>query len=306
MNLDLFYSVDRVVIDGESPVKSCARQPGGSAANTIYALAKLGIRTGFTGAVGADKNGKLLLDSFDSVGVDTSHILVKSDTPTGTVVAITDRKGHRALYVSPGANNLLGEADLDMEYFNGASLVHFSAFVSESQFKLQNNVAGKLKTKVKLSFAPGALYTARGFEALKKLFSKTHTLFINRTEIKELTGGDFRQGAGLCLNQGCRQVAITLGKGIKVNGFKGLILAYIRDANHEYFIPTRKPPGNIVDTTGAGDAFSAGFLYGMLKDKDPYQCGLLGSAVASFSLTRLGARSGLPTREQLLAAYPDL
>ncbi|MBI4332150.1 MAG: carbohydrate kinase family protein [Chloroflexi bacterium] len=304
MNLDLFYSVERVVIDGEVTVKSVARRPGGSAANTVYGLARLGVKSGFVGATGNDGEGQFLRRSFESAGVDISRISIKVGAPTGAVLALTDLLGHRALYVSPGANSFLGPEDVDLAYLNQASIVHFSAFVSDNQFQLQNDVSRRLAPGVKLSLAPGALYAARGFQSMKALLSRTHTLFLNRAEMKQLTGRAFREGAGLCLAESCRQIVVTLGKGARIPGVKGNLAAYVRDSANEYFIPAARPPAQVVDTTGAGDAFAAGFLYGLLLDKDPYRCGMLGALVASFSLTAMGARDGLPTREQLLAALP--
>ena len=82
MNMDHLYQVERILSDGQAPVKNFQLLPGGSAANTIYALAKLGIKTGFIGAVGDDEIGHKLLEDFESVGVDTSHIAIKSGKTT--------------------------------------------------------------------------------------------------------------------------------------------------------------------------------------------------------------------------------
>ncbi len=307
MNLDLFYSVERVVTDGETAVKAFAASPGGSAANTIYALAKLGARTGYVGVVGNDGNGRLLLRSLNSAGADTSRTKTKAEAPTGTVLAITDGLGHRALYVSPGVNNLLDTKDIDLAYLNQASVVHLSPFASEKQFQLQKDIVRQLASRVMLSFAPGALYAARGLQALKSILSTTRILFANRAEIEILTGQDFQEGANTCLERGCQNVVVTLGKGKRVVGVKGLVTAYIKDKVNEYFVvPKRLRTESMVDTTGAGDAFAAGFLYGLLKKKNPHECGLLGDLVARFSLSCLGARDGLPTAAQLNQAYPNL
>ena len=82
---------------------------------------------------------------------------------------------------------------------------------------------------------------------------------------------------------------------------------YIRDTNAEYIIRS----GNQkvvpeVDTTGAGDAFTTGFLYGLLKGKELEECGRLGNIVAQFSISQIGAREGLPTPSQLAQRYQDL
>lgn len=307
MNLDLFYSVERVVIDGETAVKSFTACPGGSAANTIYALAKLGVSTGFVGIVGNDTNGRLLLRSINSVGVDSTRIKTRAKAATGTVLAITDGLGNRALYVSPGVNNLLNKNDIDLDYLNQAAIVHISPFASEEQFHLQNDLVKHLAPSVKISFAPGALYASRGLAALQAILSRTHILFVNRDEIETLTGEPFQQAAETCLKQGCQQVVVTLGKGERLTGIKRVAAAFLRDNHRECFVvPWKSRKQSIVDATGAGDAFTAGFLYGFLKGNHPHENGLAGDLLARFSLDCLGARHGLPTLARLKQAYMDI
>src|SRR4030042_1069357 len=106
MNIDRLYRVDELVVDGEQLVADFASFPGGSAANTIYGLAKLGVKTGFVGAVGNDESGKDLLNDFKAAAVDTSQIKFKK-TATGSTICLSDKLGRRAIYVSPGANSLL-------------------------------------------------------------------------------------------------------------------------------------------------------------------------------------------------------
>ena len=122
--------------------------------------------------------------------------------------------------------------------------------------------------------------------------------FLNQNEIRQLTDEDFKAGAETCLKQGCHIIVVTLGKG---TGYKTVMAAsYIRDAENEYAIePSRQDIIAEVDATGAGDAFAAGFLYGLLRGKGLNQCGCLGDIVARFSLTKLGAREGLPTPTEL-------
>ena len=78
LNIDHIYKVERILDDGEAVVKEAALFPGGSAANTIYGLARLGVRTGFAGVVGDDAEGKILVQDFQKAGVDTSQIRVKA------------------------------------------------------------------------------------------------------------------------------------------------------------------------------------------------------------------------------------
>ena len=104
-------------------------------------------------------------------------------------------------------------------------------------------------------------------------------------------------------------VVVTLGKGTRLEVGRRTVtaVAYIRDTENEYAIePSSQDIISEVDTTGAGDAFATGFLYGLLKEKELNDCGYLGDIVARFSLTKLGAREGLPTLLELAQRYREL
>ncbi|MBM4432462.1 MAG: carbohydrate kinase family protein [Chloroflexi bacterium] len=305
LNMDYLYKVERILVDGETVVSEAVSSPGGSAANTIYGLAKLGVKTGFTGVIGGDADGKALLQDFQRVGVDTSQIKVKRKAKTGAVLCLTDNLGQRSLYVAPGANNLLTFDDLDLIYINQAKMLHISSFADERQFQALLKLVKKLSPAVKVSFAPGALHASKELKALAPILSRTHVLFINRNEIKKLTGKDFAAGAEVCLKRGCHIVAVTLGKG---ESYKNVIAtSYIRDAEHEYIIEANtRAKVTEVDTTGAGDAFAAGFLYGLLKGKKLGECGRIGDIVARFCIAKMGARAGLPDPAHLAQRYQEL
>jgi ribokinase len=313
LNIDRIYRVERILDDGEALVTEAESFPGGSAANTIYGLARLGLATGFIGMVGDDADGETLIRDFDTVGVDTSRIRAATGAPTGSVLCLSDRQGKRSLYVTPGANSLLAMDDLDLDYLNQASLLHLSSFASDKQLGMSLDLMAFLSPQTKLSFAPGALYAVKGLKTLSPIISRTYVLFVNQDELRQLTGKDVIAGAESCLARGCKVVAVTLGKGAVLELSSGVsrsrvtAASYIRDAEAEYLVPANKQTGiSQADTTGAGDAFSTGFLYGLLKGKGLDECGRLGSIVARFSLTQTGARRGLPTRQQLTRRYQEL
>ena len=235
LNMDYLYKVERIVEDGETVVTETKSSPGGSAANTIYGLAKLGVSTGFSGTVGDDTEGKLLVQDFQKVKVDTSQIRMRSKAKTGSVICLSDKLGRRSLYVAPGANNLLTMDDLDVTYIKRAGMLHVSSFADDAQFKMLLELMGKLAPSVKLSFAPGALYASKGLKALAPMLGRTHILFINRDELKRLTGKDVVGGAEICLEQGCSIIVVTLGRGQRLELSGGVVTAigYIKDAETE-------------------------------------------------------------------------
>ena len=303
LNIDHIYKVASILDDGEAVVEGMESFPGGSAANTVYGLGRLGVSAGFCGAVGGDDEGRILLDDFKKAGVDASQIRLKTKSRTGSVVCLSDGRGKRSLYVLPSANNLLTIKDIDPDYINGAEIVHLSSFAGDRQFKMSLELAEELDSAVKLSFAPGSLYAVKGLKALAPILRRTYMLFINQEEIRQLTGEDVSGGAEKCLEAGCRGVAVTLGGGAKIKNTTAS--AYIRDARNEYIIE-RQGSGAGRDTTGAGDAFAAGFLYGVVNSKGLEECGRLGEIAASYCIKKTGARQGLPTLNELTKSYQQL
>jgi ribokinase len=303
MNIDHLYKVDEIVADGEQSVNGFESLPGGSAANTIYGLAKLGVKAGFVGAIGIDDDGEELIKDFKNVAVDTSQIRIKQEVKTGSTICLSDRLGGRAIYVSPGANNLLGPEDIDLAYLNQAQMVHLSSFADDRQFNLQVSVTEKLPTSVTVSLAPGMLYVARDLKALVPLLERAHIVFMNREEIERLTGDGFKSGAREIVKSGCRIVVVTLGKGLD-KGKVGMVTAYIYDGKQEYEVESEEVTSKLpLESTGAGDAFAAGFIFGFLRGKKLEECGLLGDIMASFGIRAIGARKGLPTLAQLSQKY---
>jgi len=303
MNVDYLYRVGQVVIDGEDSVEEFTALPGGSAANTIYALAKLGVKTGFIGIVGDDENGNLLLKDFKAAGIDASQVRIEKGKETGSVLCLSDKLGSRSLYVSPGANSLLKQSQVDLNYVNQAQIMHFSSFVNEEQFKIQVSLAKEKTDSVRITLAPGMLYAKKGLGTLAPLLQRTHILFLNREEIELLTGKNFRDGAEECIRYGSQIMVVTLGKGLALEKNK-VITSYIFDGKQMYQTESKSGESSpLLETTGAGDAFAAGFLLGILKGKGLRECGILGDLMARFAITKPGARQGLPDLHQLSESY---
>lgn len=310
MNMDHLYTVERVLPDGESAIGGLELQPGGSAANTICGLARLGLKCGFIGAVGEDEPGRKLIAALAQAGVDTSCLRVKSEAVTGTVLCFSAGRGGRSLYVSPGANGALTMQDVDLDYAGQARLLHMSSFVHDEQLAVQEKVLAALPPEVKVSFAPGALYTSRGFRRMAPLLARTGALFVNESELRRLTRKDARAGAERCLAEGCGMVVVTSGKG-KIRlaaGEERQAVCYIRyceqaHGDGECLLAPSPVPAEVVDTTGAGDAFAAGFLYGLLRGRGLAECAVLGDLTARFCIARKGARAGLPSARQLDDAH---
>jgi ribokinase len=291
LNLDRLYKVDSIVKgDEEVVVQETVEQPGGSAANTIFALGKLGMPAGFIGAVGGDSEAEKVLGSLNSVGVDTSHISIKPEVRTGVVVGLIDKNGERALYIAPGANNMLSKGDLNLEGLREVDVMHMSSFVDNKQLAVQKEVVKALPEEVVLSFAPGSLYVKKGLDAISVIIRRSDILFLNEKEVRVLTGRRYQIAANYLVDMGCEIVVITL----KQRG------CFITDGDNSVHVEAVKT--NVKDTTGAGDAFCAGFLFGIAEERELKDCGRFGNFVASECISEIGARNGLPTRAELESA----
>jgi ribokinase len=287
LNMDYLHRVDRLVLDGETYIHHTTRSPGGSAANTIFGLARLGVKTGLLGAVGDDEDGKAILDDLKQVEVDISHIRIVDDAPTGSAMGFVDEKGRRALYVSPGANSQIEREDIELAYAAQARILHLTSFVDEKQLAVQEWLVEEIPSQVQVSFAPGSIYARQGAEALSRILSRIIFLFVNEDEAKDMGGV-----RGL-FDRGCQVVVITLGE----KGCRVVKAAASGHSEEDHLIEAAAAPA--VDTTGAGDAFAAGFLYGVLGQRDLVTCGRLGNLVASRCIAAMGGRAGLPTLDEL-------
>ena len=285
LNYDVLYVVERIAKGGEEVgILDVKKAPGGSAANTIVALARLGSDAGFVGIVGNDEEGEIILEEFRTEGVETR--LRKEEGYTGAAIAFVDARGERALYILPGVNDRLCIEDIDMEFVDNARFLHTSSFVSKEQLEMQCELVRKIKSE--LSFSPGMLCFKYELEDLVELIERSEVVFLSLEELKSLTKGDnYKKGAEGLLNIGAEIVCVTLGE-------RG---CYATDSTGESHLIDAYPT-DVVDTTGAGDAFAAGFLFGLLHEKGIYESGKTGNLVASFCIREYGCRKGLPVSVQ--------
>jgi ribokinase len=283
LNVDKLFLVEQIAKeDEESSIIDFEEACGGSAANTIVGLARLGLKTGYIGKIAKDREGQLLLNDFKREKVNTTGIIIAKNGRSGVVMGFVDKKGERAMYIDPGVNNSIKLEEINLEYANNTTFVHVSSFVGEKAFQVQKKLITSLSLDVKISLDPGDLYADKGLTALKPIIERCQVLFPNEHELKHLTNENYEKGAETVLNEGVKIVAVKLGP-------KG---CYVTDGREKHLIP--RYPVKVVDTTGAGDAFCAGFLYGLTKHKSLEQCGKLGNFVASKCIEKVGARNGLP------------
>ncbi|AIG97176.1 MULTISPECIES: carbohydrate kinase family protein [Archaeoglobus] len=282
LNLDKIYTVDKIPReDEEGFVIDLKLSPGGSAANTIVGLSRLGIETAYIGKVGSDEEGRILLADFEREGVSTDFV-IRAEGRSGTAMIFVDEKGNRAILVDPGVNDTIAYDEIDVDSARKYDLIHLTSFICKNGLDSLNSQKRIVEEFDSVSFDPGMPYAERGLGDMEKILKNTTIFLPNRQEIEMLFSEDYRTAAERCIEMGIEIVAVKLGS-------EG---CWIKKGDREV---TVKPVSTkVVDTTGAGDAFNAGFLYGYLKGKDIEECGRLGNFVAAKCIEKYGAREGLP------------
>jgi ribokinase len=284
LNVDKLYVVDKIPgPDEEGFVKDVSVSPGGSAANTIVALSRLGVKTAYIGKVGNDEGGRILLENLKNEGVDTSCV-VRAEGRSGSAMILVDERGNRAILVDPGVNDTLRYEEIDMESAKQYGLIHLTSFICKNgldSLKSQKRVVREFEF---VSFDPGMVYVERGLDEMVDFLKYTTVFLPSKSEIEMLFNMNYRDAAEESLNLGVEVVAVKMGS-------EG---CWIKTKNREVRVDPFRV--EVVDTTGAGDAFNAGFLYGYLSGKDVEECGRMGNYVASRCIQKYGARDGLPYR----------
>ncbi len=289
LNVDKLFKVNKFAkAEEEIFVEDYAEACGGSAANTAVGLARLGCKSGYIGKVGCDREGDMLIKDFCNEGVNTDGVIRAKEGKSGSVLGFVDKKGARALYINPGVNDTIKLEEVNSRYASQARFLHLTSFVGEQSFQTQKKLLDIISDNVKISFDPGALYARKGFLNLEPIIRKAYILMPNAIELELLTGEiDYRKGADVIIGKGVKIAAVKLGG-------EG---CYVTDGHERHRIDPFKV--EVVDTTGAGDAFCAGFLYGLVSNKSLFECGRLGNFVASRCIMKMGARTGLPFSKDL-------
>jgi len=261
-----------------------SRTGGGSAANTVFSLAKMGFLSGMMGRVGQDEDGDFILQEMAPL----PRLRVGRGLRTGKALIILGPDRDRIILLVPNANRELTWPDLDPDSVKTFRILHLTSLLGEG-LALQERLAREVAGKVQISFDPGEVYAQRGLKGLAPLLTRCHILFITQGELELLTGRGWRDGVKEILDLGTAIIAVKK----KGSG------AFIQEGAGVWELPA--PVIQAKDTTGAGDVFAAGFLGGYLRRLPLPACGSLGLAMAHQSMGGVG-REAYPTREDFEAA----
>jgi ribokinase len=257
---------------------------GGSAANTVSALSRMGFNTAFIGKAGKGEDGEFLIHSLKASEVDTRW--VRRNQKSGVCLIILDRSQDRSIFNQPNANDTLRVEEIDVELLSQSRLLHMTSFAGELPMRAQKAALEHLPPGGKVSFDPGEMYARRGLKEIEAFITVCWVLFVTDREIKLLTSMDYEPGCRHLLSYGPDAVVCKRGK-------EG---SYVLSREGAFVVAAEQV--KVVDNTGAGDVYNAGFLAGMLLGKPLRDCALFASKVAGKSVTGLG-RDRYPTGEDL-------
>jgi ribokinase len=259
-----------------------SRSGGGSAANTIAALARMGLSAKFIGKVGEDVEGDFLLESLKPAQTD----LICRGGKSGVCLVVLDRHQDRFLFVSGNANSTLRFDEIKLGELKDTSWIHLSSFIGEPPFEAQTALLNWIDASMRVSLDPGEIYASKGFDKIRPLIERSTILFLTEKEIKMLTHRDLFDGAKSLMEMGPSILVCKRGR-------QG---SHVFSEGEDFEVPAIQVEA--VDNTGAGDVYNAGFLTGIILGKSLGECALFATKVAAKSVMGYG-RDCYPTKEDL-------
>ena len=279
LNVDKLYSVECIAgKDEESFIKKETSTPGGSAANTVVGLSRLGCSTSIIGKIAEDDDGDLIEYNLAINGVYSNNLIYSETGSTGKCLGFVDDDGERCLYIDPGVNDEIQLGEINPLNIMRCKIMHYTSFVGDS-FKTQIELLDLLNRETVLSFDPGMLYAKKGFDELRPILERTDILLINEPELRLLCNNNETPLKDLVVGL----LDFGIGNVVVKQGSKGV---FAMNNSEECFVESFEC--DVVDTTGAGDSFNSGFLYSYLQGFDLAKSCKIGNWVASKAIEGFG------------------
>lgn len=295
--IDMVFKVDRLPRPDEMVFAEDGPYllPGGSTANIAVGLARLGVPSRFVGKVGRDDNGRRLLEAFGQDKVDTSFMLIDGEGRTAETIIAIDRNGARIIFSLGGTAILERPDEFQAEALADAVALYVGEAVPCVGVKAMR-AAKDLGALV--VYGPGGAFSGLGTSALGEMIALADYLVLSWGEARLLTREDDLDAAvGSLMAAGARRVVVTQGdrgadlfeRRMGAPSATMTIAKWHRDA--------LKVP--VADTTGAGDAFTAGFIRGLVTGLDRDACLALGNVCGALAVSKVGAREAMPTWDEV-------
>ena len=291
----------RVFTSGSEPMEFTKLSFGGDALNEAVALSRLGSRADLISLVGGDEAGERVLRFLKTNGVKTDHVRVCPGLDTGVNIVLVDEKGERHFLTNP-FSSLRKLSENEILPFAGemGEIVSFaSMFVSPLlDIPAMERVFSKIKEKPERILVVD-FTTAKKHETLEELsclFPYIDYLLPNEAELASLTGEkDTKKNLERALRLGAKCIVLK-------RGGKGCTIC----KEEEYMDIPAYPVEKVIDTTGAGDCFAAGFLHGLSAGMSLKECAALGCAAASCSVEAAGATDGVRSLAEVSQRFAHL
>jgi len=270
---------------------------GGSAANTIVGVASFGGRAHYVGKVRDDQLGEVFQHDLRSVGVGYSTSAATSGPATGRCLIVVTPDAQRTLTTYLGASVQLGPADVDKGVIERAAILYLEGYLfdppeAQRAFHAAAGVAHAAGRKVALTLSD-PFCVDRHRAAFRDLVERhVDILFANEAEIRALYEAADFDAALQQVRRHCAVAALTRSE-------RGSVVV----AGDDVHVIDAHPVGAVVDTTGAGDLYAAGFMFGLSRGRSLATCGRLGSLAAAEVISHVGARPQTPLA-QLAGALP--
>jgi sugar/nucleoside kinase (ribokinase family) len=266
---------------------------GGLAGATATVLSKLGAHVAFLGMVGQDGFGDFIENTLNAAGVDTRFTRRSTQASTPATVVLIDDAGERTFLHHPGTAAYFSDADVDTSVFEEAAWVHWGGpGVTPG---LDGEPIGRILKSAGDHGCTTSLDTCydgegKWFERIEAALPHTNYVMSNIEEARAYTGCESQEdSAAFFLDHGASGVVVKRGD-------QGL---YASDGAHEINIPAHQV--DVVDTTGAGDAACAGFIYALLNDWPFDDAVRLANAVGGLTVQRMGGAEAVSSLEEALA-----
>jgi sugar/nucleoside kinase (ribokinase family) len=266
---------------------------GGSAANTIHGLANLGIETGFLGKVGKDELGQFFRD--DLIRHKISPILLESASATGKALALISPDSERTFATFLGAAVELSADDLNKEYFEGYTHFHIEGYLVQNKDLIRKALELAKENRLVISLDLASFNVVeQNLEFLKEMTEKyVDVLFANEEEAKAFTGCSEKEALN-AMAKLCNIAVLKLGS-------KGSMIQQNNQISVVGVIPVKS-----IDTTGAGDLYASGFLYGLINHMDLESCGKIGAILSGHVIEVIGPKMVNETWEQIKTKISQL
>lgn len=293
-NADIYVEIDRLPKEGETiSAKSGQTLAGGKGANQAVCGSKLSYPTYFVGQVGEDANGKLITEALQGGGVILDHLKNVSGTPTGHAVVMLQSNGQNSIIIVGGANMSCWPEKLSDEHLE----IVKNAGIVLLQREIPDSVNIQVAKAARSAGIP-VILDAGGMDAPlpPELLSFVDILSPNESELSRLTGmptetfEQINKAIGKCYEMGVKQVLLKLGD-------KGSAL--FEEGKEPIKQPIISAP-KVLDTTGAGDTFTAAFAVAFVEGKSKKDCLKFAAAAASLCVQVKGAIPSMPDRQSVL------